>query len=59
MKPLKEYTKGYRALCSDKEISGIFGNIEVTPLHSSSCSSFTPNDWKGAWSSPIAVCRPC
>jgi len=29
MKPLKEYTKGYRALCSDKEISGIFGNIEA------------------------------
>jgi hypothetical protein len=29
MKPLKENTKGYRALCTDKDVCTIFGNIEV------------------------------
>jgi hypothetical protein len=32
MKPLKENTKGYRALCTDKEVMTIFGNVEaLTP----------------------------
>jgi len=29
MKPLKENTKGYRALCTDKEVMTIFGNVEA------------------------------